>query len=145
MDDTNEIIFTHYRVSQYISFHMREGGRRRMLTGPQAMALNLLQTRGPLPISALAEQLGSANSTISCIVDRLEKLGLAQRTRSQQDRRVIYVEAVVGREHSPFLYREDTEDCFSALLEILTGEERAQLLSTLKMLDRAFACKKREA
>ena len=43
-----------------------------------------------MPISALAEAAGSANSTISGVVDRLEKMGLVQRVRSDSDRRVIY-------------------------------------------------------
>ena len=33
-----------------------------------------------MPISALAERTGSANSTVSGIVDRLEKLELARRS-----------------------------------------------------------------
>jgi DNA-binding MarR family transcriptional regulator len=55
------------------------------------MALYLLHEEGPMPISNLATATGSANSTISGVVDRLEKMGLIRRVRSEQDRRVIYV------------------------------------------------------
>ena len=44
-----------------------------------------------MPISQLARYIGSANSTVSGIVDRLEKMGLVERIRSEEDRRVIYV------------------------------------------------------
>ena len=58
------------------------------LTFPQALVLTVLGEDGPVPISALAERTGSANSTVSGIVDRLEKAGLARRQRSSEtDRR----------------------------------------------------------
>ena len=41
------------------------------LTFPQALVLTVLGEDGPVPISALAERTGSANSTVSGIVDRL--------------------------------------------------------------------------
>ena len=63
------------------------------LTFPQALVLTALGDGDPVPISTLAERTGSANSTVSGIVDRLEKLGLAKRERSELDRRVIYVSA----------------------------------------------------
>ncbi|MCQ4720766.1 MarR family transcriptional regulator, partial [Flavonifractor plautii] len=37
----------------------------------------------------MAERTGSANSTVSGIVDRLEKLGLARRQRSETDRPIL--------------------------------------------------------
>ena len=40
------------------------------LTFPQALVLTVLGEDGPLPISALAERTGSANSTVSGIVER---------------------------------------------------------------------------
>ncbi len=89
MDNT---LARYLQVSQHLSQHFREHFGKLNLTFPQALTLNVLGKEGPMPISRLAEKTGSANSTISGIGDRLEKLDLANRTRSDLDHRVIQVE-----------------------------------------------------
>ena len=86
---SSDLLMTYLRVSQHMSRLFREHFGRLHLTFPQALVLSVLGEEGPLPISALAERTGSANSTVSGIVERLEKLGLARRQRSEVDRRVI--------------------------------------------------------
>ena len=88
----DNILMYYIRVSQRLSQKARSHFGKLNLTFPQAVTLNTLGMEGPMPISKLAELTGSANSTISGIMDRLERLGLATRTRSELDHRVIYVE-----------------------------------------------------
>jgi DNA-binding MarR family transcriptional regulator len=71
------IFMSYLRVTQHMSQQFRSHFGRLDLTFPQALVLTVLGEDGPVPISALAERTGSANSTVSGIVDRLEKLGLA--------------------------------------------------------------------
>ena len=73
------IFVSYLRVTQHMSQQFRSHFGRLDLTFPQALVLTVLGEDGPVPISALAERTGSANSTVSGIVDRLEKLGLASR------------------------------------------------------------------
>ena len=89
--EEHDIFLSYLRVTQHMSQQFRTHFGRLNLTFPQALVLTVLGEDGPVPISTLAERTGSANSTVSGIVDRLEKLGLAQRQRSETDRRVIYV------------------------------------------------------
>ena len=89
----DHVLMYYLRVSQHLSQQFRSHFGKLNLTFPQALVLSVLGGEGPMPISQLAERTGSANSTVSGIVDRLEKLGLARRTRSETDHRVIYVEA----------------------------------------------------
>ena len=91
MEETSNVLMTYLRVTQRMSQQFRSHFGRLNLTFPQALVLNVLAEEGPVPISTLAERTGSANSTVSGIVDRLEKLELAKRERSENDRRVIYV------------------------------------------------------
>ena len=93
----DQILMHYLQVSQHMSQQFRNHFGKLNLTFPQALALNILGSEGPMPISRLAERTGSANSTISGIVDRLERLELARRTRSELDHRVIYVEAYWAR------------------------------------------------
>lgn len=61
------------------------------LTGPQGMLIGILAHLGEMKISDLSEKMGLSNSTVSGIVDRLEKQGIVERVRSKEDRRVVQV------------------------------------------------------
>lgn len=134
----DHVLMYYLRVSQHLSQQFRSHFGKLNLTFPQALVLSVLGGEGPMPISQLAERTGSANSTVSGIVDRLEKLGLARRTRSESDHRVIYVEAT---EHYQGL-REKAEtgvnEYFDSLLAELAPEEQETVATGLKLLDRAL-------
>ena len=102
MKESNDILMSYLRVTQHMSQHFRSHFGRLNLTFPQALVLTVLGEDGPMPISALAERTGSANSTVSGIVDRLEKLELARRERSETDRRVSYVTATAEGQNRCF-------------------------------------------
>lgn len=92
MQASNEVLHAYLQVNQKITEEMRGHFGKSNLTFPQTLVLALLDSDGPMPISSLAKATGSANSTVSGIVDRLERSGLVRRVRSEQDRRVIFVE-----------------------------------------------------
>ncbi len=108
------------------------------ITFPQALALSVLGQEGSMPISKLAEKTGSANSTISGIVDRLEALGLVRRSRSELDHRVIYVDVTDKYQKVYSAANVSVEEYFSALLGTLEPEELAQVSQGLALLDKAL-------
>ncbi len=61
------------------------------LTVPQFFVLRILDKEPNLSVSEISQRASLTNSTISGIVDRLEKEGLVVRTRDERDRRVVYV------------------------------------------------------
>ena len=61
------------------------------ITAPQGMVMGILSKEKSLKITELSSKLGLSNSTVSGIVDRLEKQGMVERKRSEQDKRVVYV------------------------------------------------------
>lgn len=61
------------------------------LTVPQGAALTILSKAGKMKIHELSEKLWMTDSTMSGIIDRLEKQGMVERTRSLEDKRVVYV------------------------------------------------------
>ena len=138
MEDYNDILMTYLRVTQHMSHQFRTHFGRLHLTFPQALVLNVLATRGPIPISELAEQTGSANSTVSGIVDRLEKLELVKRKRSERDRRVIYVSATDKYQDICARAKIDVGGYFASMLDTMTREEMAQVLAALQKLDAAL-------
>ncbi len=61
------------------------------LTATQAILIGTLANNENRKISDLSDSMGLSNSTVSGIVDRLEKQGFVERVRSKEDRRVVYV------------------------------------------------------
>ena len=61
------------------------------MTAPQNMVIGILSKEKTLKISELSTKLSLSNSTVSGIIDRLEKQGMVERKRSEQDKRVVYV------------------------------------------------------
>jgi DNA-binding MarR family transcriptional regulator len=63
------------------------------LDGPRASLLSVLVFAGPLPVSRLADLERVSPPAITKTVAALESAGLATRTRSESDRRVVLVAA----------------------------------------------------
>lgn len=58
------------------------------LTAQQLSALSLLTHEGPLSLGELGERMRTGASTLTGIVDRMEREGIVARERSTDDRRV---------------------------------------------------------
>ena len=63
------------------------------LDGPRASLLSVLVFAGPQPVTRLAELEQVSAPAITKMVSALESTGLAQRERSETDRRVVLVSA----------------------------------------------------
>lgn len=78
---------------RHIAFIVRKRGRSFLnnfdITSPQFEALMVLDRYDNLAMGELCTRLNVASSTITDLVDRLEKGGLATRVRDPDDRRVI--------------------------------------------------------
>jgi len=61
------------------------------ITAPQGMVLGILSKEKRIKITELSSKLSLPNSTVSGLVDRLERQGMVVRERSEEDRRVVYV------------------------------------------------------
>ena len=91
-----------------------------------------------MPISRLAQQTGNANSTVSGIVDRLEKMQLVERVRSKEDRRVIYVALTDGFRAIQKKTEPSVSSSMSRLLKELSPEELSEICDALDKLDAAL-------
>lgn len=138
MSKSDEILAAYLKVSQHVSRQFRVHFGKLNLTFPQALVLNVLLEEAPLPISLLAERTGSANSTVSGIVDRLEKLDLVRRERSEEDRRVIYVNLTKKCRSMRESASADVKGYFAVLMDKLSEEEKNGILKHLILLDRVL-------
>jgi MarR family transcriptional regulator, organic hydroperoxide resistance regulator len=69
----------------------KEYARRVNLTGPQLTVLKMLEAFGDLSLSELSERIRAQNSTVTGIIDRMEREGLVVRARSRDDKRVFFI------------------------------------------------------
>lgn len=138
MSISNEILHEYLQVSRQISEKFRVFYGKLNLTYPQSVVLAILLCDGPMPISALAEAAGSANSTISGVVDRLEKMGLVQRIRSDSDRRVIYVTVTDLFRANFDAVKGISTNQFSEILKKMSDEDAQTVLRGLQLLNQAM-------
>jgi DNA-binding MarR family transcriptional regulator len=134
-----EILREYLHATHAFSHQFREHFGKVNLTFPQALVLTFLETEGTVPISALADLTGSANSTISGVVDRLERMGLVRRKRSETDRRVIYVELTEKYAGIRDTNVSSVSDYFATLLKPLNKDEHLQVLTGLQLLCKALS------
>ena len=80
------------RVFQVIQEHSKKVEYATGLTGPQLWAIKALSEAAPLTVSELARRMYLHPATVVGILDRLESNDLIKRTRSKEDRRVVWVE-----------------------------------------------------
>lgn len=96
--------------------------------------LNWSANKGGMTIGELSEHLGLANSTVSSIVDRLERDNWTRRARSDDDRRKI---KVILTDKAIELFRQapkDAEEFWRNTIGRLSSEEQEALVENLKKL-----------
>lgn len=131
----SEILMAVLRVYQHLSQVFRGHFGKLNLTFPQALVLTVLAEQGGMPLGQLSEKTGSANSTISGIIDRLEKLDLVRRRRSEEDRRVIYVETTEKFDSMRSNTQTSVNSYFSDVIGDISEEDRRAVLKALNRLD----------
>jgi MarR family transcriptional regulator, organic hydroperoxide resistance regulator len=133
VDQVLEAIIYLYTESRRIT---KELARRADLTGPQLTVVKLLEQIGDLSLSELSERIRAQNSTVTGIIDRMEREGLVTRERSKEDRRVVYIRLTAkGRKLAEEIPVEPME-IFRGALESLTAQETKDLMRILGKLAR---------
>lgn len=100
------------------------------LSNQELRILDCLGKEGPQMMSTLADYLNLAGNSVTTIIDGLEKKSLANRQRSDEDRRVVRVKLT---EYGHKIYNDvdrATLQFFQAVLDPLTADEQ-EILSIL--------------
>ncbi len=132
-----DVLKTLKSIMNMIHKNMESEFKGLKITGPQGMIIGILMHHGEMKISDLSEKMGLSSSTVSGIVDRLEKQGMVKRIRSSDDRRVVYVkvdEDFKKRSKESF---KNIYERFETIMSKATDEEIADIvkgLNTLKKL-----------
>ncbi|CAB1262437.1 MarR family transcriptional regulator [Clostridium sp. WLY-B-L2] len=93
------------------------------LTGPQLFVVMNLMRHGKMKISDLGEKMSLSNSTVSGIIDRLERQNVVKRTRSREDRRIVYVSVTPEFKKIADAKHEEVDRIFQSMIDVATPEE----------------------
>lgn len=131
---TKEIIYSIRRLMQAGEHYTKELNKIYNVSAAQINCLLALHENGPLPPSQIAKHVMVNSSTVTGVIDRLEKKDLVRRLRISQDRRVITVELTKSgkmlAENAPSPIQQKIIDG----LNHLSPSEIEQIALTLKRL-----------
>src|SRR5690242_4901382 len=128
VDQVLEAIIYLYTESRRIT---KELARRADLTGPQLTVVKILEQIGDMSLSELSERIRAQNSTVTGIIDRMERENLVTRERSKEDRRVVFIRLTPkGRKLAEEIPVEPME-VFKGALGSLSATETRELLKIL--------------
>ena len=101
------------------------------LSPHQMYFLNFLDQRKKLTPSEIADQLGITLGAVTGFMDRLYKLGLITRTRSEEDRRLVYIELSEEGKNQLQAFDEQRKMKHAKILEQFGPNEIEQLNQSL--------------
>ncbi len=107
------------------------------LTGPQQLVMEVLVRSHALSLKELSRQVSLSHSTVSGIVDRLEKRGFLKRKPDPNDRRFSVITPSKAVEE--FLKKRLPALTIHPLVEVLAGasaSERQEILRGVRVLRR---------
>lgn len=135
MDKIKEVANLLGETKKKLSNFMRIKTEKGDMTLTQAIVIHHVYHKGRLKISDLGNILGLSNSTISGIVDRLEKNNLLKRIRSDSDRRVVYVEIVENFSKKHEIFGASFEKVLEDLLSDVDKDDIEKIYTGLSVLN----------
>ncbi|TGE32893.1 MarR family transcriptional regulator [Desulfosporosinus sp. Sb-LF] len=114
------------------------------MTIPQMMVMGILGKEKTLKITELSGKLNLSNSTVSGILDRMEKLGMVERLRSEQDRRVVHVSVAPNFVEMHQIFHKRFEENIALTMDQGTPEELNKIYEGLEVLKRLLRSKEVE-
>lgn len=133
-----EIARLYYEVSKVLNDSMRKSYEGTGITVPQSLVIGTLLKYGEMKITELSRRINLSNSTISGIVDRLERQRLVERSRSDKDRRVVLVKLAPGFEEICKGTCKKAEESFNDLLNPATPAELETIINGLNVLKKVL-------
>lgn len=104
------------------------------MTIPQFTALQFLTNKGNMTIGELSQEMSLACSTITDLVDRMEKSELVFRKRDENDKRIVRVEVLSNGYDIIEKVMDKRREFLSSKLNIFTLEDKDTLNKVLEEL-----------
>ena len=122
------------QIMDSIKQHVDREFKAMNITGTQGMIVGTLAHQGEMKISELSLHMSLSNSTVSGILDRLEESGIVERTRSKDDRRVVYVRVTEEFKKKARFHFGAVENEVASFMKDATLEELDKVYEGLEIL-----------
>jgi DNA-binding MarR family transcriptional regulator len=133
-DHTKQIIFSIRRLIQASELYTKELNKKYRVSAAQLNCILTLYENGPLPPSKIANHMMVKSSTITGVVDRLERKGLAERMRTSADRRVITIQLTkAGKKLAQYAPPPIQQKIIDGLKQT-ENDTKEQIVNSLNML-----------
>ena len=113
---------------------LRDSVKHTSITSPQLFALLSIYRESGLTIGDLCERMFLACSTISGLIDRLEKIQLVERYRDEEDRRVVRLKLTEKGVNCTQSILEKRKEQFEKDLKMIDIERQEELITNLNLL-----------
>lgn len=134
-DDLEEMARLFRRVARLVFSLKPLSGPGSELPEAQLRCLFAMAREGTCTMSKLSERLQVHPSTATELVERLIQAGLAERQRSEEDRRVVWVGLTAAGREMVAQRRQAFRQHLRSFLEKLTAEQRQAMFSALQTLN----------
>lgn len=130
------------RYLRRVDWIIRKKGREILsdinITDPQFVALQHIVNNKQITIGELSQKMSLACSTITDLIDRMEKNQLVVRAKDEMDKRVVRLKALPKGKDIVAQVLEKRRDFLSGKLSGLNDSDKEVLLKSLKYLFEAM-------
>ena len=127
------------KLIQGAELYNKELNNKYSITAAQLNCLLALYENGPLPLSKIAKHMMVRSSTVTGVIDRLERKALVTRERNSPDRRVIIIQLTANGKKMAKVAPPPIQQRVYDGLQQLSIKKRDQIILSLatltKMLD----------
>lgn len=123
------------RIIQAIDLHSRQLVRQHGITTPQLLILKQIESEGILTVSQLAKQISLKQTTVTDILNRLEKKDLIRRTRDAHDRRKVLIEGTKRGRKLLDAAPSPMQETFEEKFEDLATWKQSMILTSLQLME----------
>jgi DNA-binding MarR family transcriptional regulator len=110
----------------------------RSISMAHVFLMSMIDKHGPLPMTRVAELLGSGLPTATGLVSRMEERGLVRRDHDTRDRRVVFVNLTAAGAGEVRELHEARQRRMTAAIAQLSSVEQAGLLASIRSLRAAL-------
>lgn len=132
---TDKVLISLRRIIQAIDLYSRQLVRQHGITTPQLLILKQIEAQGALTVSQLAKEISLKQTTVTDILNRLEKKELVHRRRDNNDRRKVLIEETSNGRELLDSAPSPLQERFQNKFQDLEPWKQSMILTSLQLLE----------
>jgi DNA-binding MarR family transcriptional regulator len=130
---------TKKKMKKFIENSLLEKGINDIVPSYGNILTVLYDNNGQLKMNEIGKILGKDKSTITTLVNNLEKRGYVEKVRSSEDKRAVYVSLTDKARQIEPVFNQISAEVHKTAYKGFTNEEKEELLRLLKKLNKNFS------